>query len=410
MNFLLIAIFAESSTGKNPLTAVTPGLYIWTKITFLLIFYVLAKFAWKPLLSMLEERESLIKRSLSDAETAREELQKINLESEAIITKARTEAQSILSDGKAAAEKIKDDTVAKAKEEASKIREEAKQQIKAEKDRAISDIKKEVVDLSLNVAEKLINSVIESCDLGKHKVLKTFKGSEFQNTLCSHPFKNLGYEHDVPMLDADFVTLDQGTGIVHCAPSHGPDDFNLCLKHGMKAIETVNNDGLYTKNIPIFEGTHVFKADEIIIKNLKEQNNLLGNGSLLHSYPHSWRSKAPLVHRATPQWFISMESHKLRKKAIESIDKTIFFPEKGKARIRSMIETRPDWCISRQRSWGVPLPIFIDKKTNEPLRDLEVIENIAKIYEKEGSDCWFCLLYTSPSPRDATLSRMPSSA
>ncbi len=164
MNFLLIAIFAESSGGKNPLTAVTPGLYIWTIITFLLLFYVLAKFAWKPLLSMLEERESLIKRSLSDAETAREELQKINLESEAIITKARTEAQSILSDGKAAAEKIKDDTVAKAKEEASKIREEAKQQIKAEKDRAISDIKKEVVDLSLNVAEKLIKKNISEKD------------------------------------------------------------------------------------------------------------------------------------------------------------------------------------------------------------------------------------------------------
>ena len=124
----------------------------------------MAKFAWKPLLSMLEERENLIKRSLSDAETARDELQKINLESETIITKARTEAQSILSDGKAAAEKIKDDTVAKAKEEASKIREEAKQQIKAEKDRAISDIKKEVVDLSLNVAEKLIKKNISEKD------------------------------------------------------------------------------------------------------------------------------------------------------------------------------------------------------------------------------------------------------
>ena len=157
----------------------------------------------------------------------------------------------------------------------------------------------------------------------------------------------------------------------------------------MKAIETVNDNGRYTKNIPVFEGTHVFKADEIIIKNLQEQKNLLGSGTLVHSYPHSWRSKAPLVHRATPQWFISMESHKLRKKALDSIDQTAFYPEKGKARIRSMIETRPDWCISRQRSWGVPLPIFVNKKTNEPLRDSEVVENIAKIYEKEGSDCWF---------------------
>ena len=239
------------------------------------------------------------------------------------------------------------------------------------------------------VAEKLVNSVIENCSLGNFKIVKSFEGKLFQNTICSHPFKDLGYNFDVPMLQADFVTLEQGTGIVHCAPSHGPDDFNLCLKHGMKAIETVNNDGKYTKNIPIFEGTHVFKADEIIIKNLKEQKKLLGSGNLVHSYPHSWRSKAPLVHRATPQWFISMESHELRKKALASIDQTVFYPDKGKARIRAMIETRPDWCISRQRSWGVPLPIFVNKKTNEPLRDPEVIENIAKIYEKEGSDCWF---------------------
>ena len=239
------------------------------------------------------------------------------------------------------------------------------------------------------VASKLLDTIIKGCELKKYKKIDSFKGEDFKETICSHPFKDLGYEYQVPMLDAQFVTLEQGTGIVHCAPSHGPDDFNLCLKHGIKSVDTIDDNGRYTKYIPKFEGIHVFKADEIIIEKLKECKKLLSNGKLTHSYPHSWRSKAPLVHRATPQWFISMESHNLRNIALKAIDETKFYPRRGKIRIRSMIETRPDWCVSRQRVWGVPLPIFISKKTGEPLKDLEVIENIAKIYEKEGSDCWF---------------------
>ena len=239
------------------------------------------------------------------------------------------------------------------------------------------------------VASKLLDTIIKGCELKKYKKINSFKGEDFKETICSHPFKDLGYEYQVPMLDAQFVTLEQGTGIVHCAPSHGPDDFNLCLKHGIKSVDTIDDNGRYTKYIPKFEGIHIFKADEIIIEKLKECKKLLSNGKLTHSYPHSWRSKAPLVHRATPQWFISMESHKLRNIALKAIDETKFYPRKGKIRIRSMIEARPDWCVSRQRVWGVPLPIFISKKTGEPLKDLEVIENIAKIYEKEGSDCWF---------------------
>ena len=239
------------------------------------------------------------------------------------------------------------------------------------------------------IASKLLDTVVKECELKKYKKINSFKGEDFKGTICSHPFKDLGYEYKVPMLEAQFVTLDQGTGIVHCAPSHGPDDFNLCLKHGIKSLDTIDDNGRYTKHIPKFEGIHVFKADEIIIEKLKDKKKLLSNGKLIHSYPHSWRSKAPLVHRATPQWFISMESHKLRSKALKAIDETEFYPKRGKERIRSMIETRPDWCVSRQRVWGVPLPIFISKKTGETLKDLEVIENIAKIYEKEGSDCWF---------------------
>ena len=239
------------------------------------------------------------------------------------------------------------------------------------------------------VASKLLDTIIKGCELKKYKKIDSFKGKDFKETICSHPFKDLGYEYQVPMLDAQFVTLEQGTGIVHYAPSHGPDDFNLCLKHGIKSVDTIDDNGRYTKYIPKFEGIHVFKADEIIIEKLKDCKKLLSSGKLTHSYPHSWRSKAPLVHRATPQWFISMESHKLRNIALKAIDETKFYPRRGKIRIRSMIETRPDWCVSRQRVWGVPLPIFISKKTGEPLKDLEIIENIAKIYEKEGSDCWF---------------------
>ena len=244
-------------------------------------------------------------------------------------------------------------------------------------------------DKKIIIAEALLESVIKECDIKDHTIVKKFKGKEFKDTICKHPFYELGYTHDIPMLEARFVTIEQGTGIVHCAPSHGPDDFNLCLNHGIKAIETVDGDGKYTENVKLFEGLHIFKSNPIVIEKLKEQKKLLYSGSLVHSYPHSWRSKAPLVHRATPQWFISMESHKLRDKALKAIDETIFFPSKGKERLKAMIETRPDWCVSRQRVWGVPLPIFINKKTNEILIDDEVNENIASIYEKEGSDCWF---------------------
>ena len=239
------------------------------------------------------------------------------------------------------------------------------------------------------VAYDLLEHVLKECEIKKFEKLDKLSGTEFQNTICTHPLEKEGYDYDIPMLEANFVTTEQGSGIVHCAPSHGPDDFNLCINNGIQAVETVDNDGKYTKNILNFEGVHVFKANPIIIEKLRENKRLISNGKLNHAYPHSWRSKAPLIHRATPQWFISMESHGLRKKALAAIDKTEFYPNKGKERLKSMIETRPDWCVSRQRVWGVPLPIFISKKDEKVLVDDEVFNNIANIFEKEGSDCWF---------------------
>ncbi len=239
------------------------------------------------------------------------------------------------------------------------------------------------------IAKNLIEEVTKSCEIKKYKIIKNFKGADFKNTLCSHPFNKLGFNYDVPMYDAGFVNLEQGTGIVHCAPSHGVDDFNLCLKNKIESKYTVDNSGYYTNEIPHFEKIHVFKADVPVIEKLKAEQKLLKNDKLQHSYPHSWRSKAPLIYRATPQWFISMEKDSLRDKAIKAIEQTDFYPSKGKERLLSMIESRPDWCVSRQRVWGVPLPLFINKKTKEPLRDQKVIDRIADIYEKEGSDCWF---------------------
>ncbi len=239
------------------------------------------------------------------------------------------------------------------------------------------------------LAKDLLESLVKECKISNFEIEKEFLGKQFEGTICTHPFLDIGYNYEIPMLEGRFVTTEQGSGIVHCAPSHGPDDFNLCINNNIKAVETVDDDGKYTNNIIKFSGTHIFKANPIVIENLKSQKKLLANGKLTHSYPHSWRSKAPLVHRATAQWFISMESHNLRKKSLKAIEETVFYPNKAKERIKSMIETRPDWCVSRQRVWGVPLPIFMSKKDGKPLIDDEVFENIAEIFEKEGSDCWF---------------------
>ena len=190
--------------------------------------------------------------------------------------------------------------------------------------------------------------------------------------------------------------MDQGTGFVHIAPGHGADDFELGRANGIEVPHTVGGDGAFLAHVPLFAGLTVYSAEgkegtanKAIIATLEDAGALLAKGKVRHSYPHSWRSKAPLIFRNTPQWFISMETNGLRDKALASIDATRFVPAGGRARLRAMIEQRPDWCVSRQRVWGVPLPIFVHKETGEPLRDQAVIDRVAAAFEREGGDAWF---------------------
>ena len=244
----------------------------------------------------------------------------------------------------------------------------------------------------LIVSKDLLENFTAAVGISAHAVLKEFKGAALAGKRFHHPLAkaDAGYDFTVPLMLGDFVTMEAGTGIVHMAPGHGEDDFLLCKAHGIAVPDTVADDGTYYKTVPLFAGLHVYKAADPVCEKLKQAGALLHRNEFLHSYPHSWRSKAPLIYRATAQWFIRMDGEdKIREKALAAIDETKFVPEIGRNRIRSMVESRPDWCISRQRAWGVPIAIFVDKTTHEPLRDAEVMARVVEVFTAEGADAWY---------------------
>ncbi|HEY8190904.1 MAG TPA: class I tRNA ligase family protein, partial [Alphaproteobacteria bacterium] len=251
----------------------------------------------------------------------------------------------------------------------------------------------------LILAVSLADSVKDAAKIMAWEKGETLKGSDFAGMVCAHPLRGKGFDYDVPMLAGGFVTEDTGTGFVHIAPSHGVDDYNLFIAHfGVRAVpDNVADDGKFRDHVPLFAGMSVYTekgemgdGNFAVLKALDEAGALLAKGSLRHEYPHSWRSKAPLIFRTTPQWFIALDDdNDLRKKALKAIGATRWVPPQGENRIRAMIEQRPDWCISRQRTWGVPIALFLEKKTGEPLEDEAVLNRIAESFEKEGADAWW---------------------
>ncbi len=240
----------------------------------------------------------------------------------------------------------------------------------------------------LLVADALHESVLQRADISEYTIIARCTGDKLEGLRLQHPF----YARQVPVILGDHVTTDAGTGAVHTAPGHGQEDFVVGLKYGLPVDNPVGNDGCFLPNTELFAGESVHKANPHVLEVLTERGKLLKAEKLRHSYPHCWRHKTPLIFRATPQWFISLEQNGLRTQAMTAIQGVKWMPDWGKARIEGMVQNRPDWCISRQRTWGVPIALFIHKETGalHPQTPM-LIEAVAQRIEQHGIDAWFSL-------------------
>ena len=238
------------------------------------------------------------------------------------------------------------------------------------------------------LAAELVESVAKAVGVEQVEILGSVKGQALELVRFNHPF----YDFTVPVILGDHVTTEGGTGLVHTAPDHGLDDFIVGQKYNLPMAGLVSNDGKFISTTEFFAGKGVFEANPLVVEKLQEVGNLLKVEKIKHSYPHCWRHKTPIIFRATPQWFIGMETQGLRPQALGEIKQVRWIPDWGQARIEKMVENRPDWCISRQRTWGVPMTLFVHKETEElHPRTLELLEEVAKRVEKAGIQAWWDL-------------------
>jgi isoleucyl-tRNA synthetase len=240
----------------------------------------------------------------------------------------------------------------------------------------------------LVIADAMLKDVMDRYGVEHYQVIAYAKGEAFEGLKLKHPF----YKREVPVILGEHVTLEAGTGAVHTAPGHGLEDYVVGARYKLPVDNPVGGNGCFVEGTELFAGQHVLSANEKVIEVLKARGALVREERLRHSYPHCWRHKTPIIFRATPQWFISMEQNGLRKNALREIDKVRWMPDWGQARIQGMVENRPDWCISRQRTWGVPITLFIDKRSGEPHPDTaRLIAEVAKRVEAQGFEAWFNL-------------------